>query len=671
MGSTLRFAARCLAALTASMALSIAHEARAALTTSEQAQVDSFVAEGKLATVARVRALVARTDLSTDESAAALKTALAPVPWSDARAAYVRDLLFGGSSQASRPVLAVAITRAVLGRADALLTKHATDLDAQAQALAELARIYAFLDAEVANAGNPRGAVARDAASGITTSSYDECVKAIAEHLERHPRWLKGDQAIPAAAVPARAQAQLALFDMMNDGPSRRVDAADKLGLTGPRRAMLTESGMLLLDASQADGAKIDRVRAIAARFPGARGEVEALYFGEAKPKLSARGAILGVKTPLEASAGDGPPLFPEDVEGAPIDASLGEVARALATVAVHRALDVRPELRAQAERDVRAAAGDPKRLLGTPADASAESALAAAAQLLAVDAPRAIDVAMVRLLVNRPESAAILSDALGALAAYAPSTSSVSGLAVPLGKPRGEGGATETIPATNVRLAPAAYVTSFVLAGHTWALARDDAGAMSAKRDGAPLTFAMLPTARMPATEGTVWSNGGVVFAKMQGTPKAGVAGPHVRLVGTGARGFDAIATPAPGDDVVVECDAAVRGEVAIAVRAISGRDAFKGVALVIAPGASVPRASIRTSDELGHEAELAPPVDLPASPTLHVKIVVKGSKIEATVGGVSLKATVPPAFAHGDVALAAKHGAAIEATAWSVRRP
>ena len=48
-----------------------ATNARAALTTSEQAQVDSFVGEAKLASVPRVRALVARPDLSTDEASAA------------------------------------------------------------------------------------------------------------------------------------------------------------------------------------------------------------------------------------------------------------------------------------------------------------------------------------------------------------------------------------------------------------------------------------------------------------------------------------------------------------------------------------------------------------------------------------------------------------------------
>src|SRR5262245_45105243 len=84
-----------------------ASSARASLTPSEQAQIRSFVASGQNA--ARVRALIARTDLSLEESAAALRDAVAPVVFDDAHAAFLRDLLFGGASAASRPVTIVAV----------------------------------------------------------------------------------------------------------------------------------------------------------------------------------------------------------------------------------------------------------------------------------------------------------------------------------------------------------------------------------------------------------------------------------------------------------------------------------------------------------------------------------------------------------------------------------
>ncbi len=676
MKRTLRFA------VAVWLTLSVSSSAEAALTVSEQAQIRSFVAEARVASAIRVRAMVARPDLSIDESSAALRDALAPVPFNEARATYLREMLFGPASAPSRSVMSVAITRAVLSRADAVLTRSAGGLEAEPQALAELGRIYAFVDTEIANAGKVGAAAsggstsAHDPAAGIPASSYEDCAKALAEHVARHPRVLRGDATIAPEVVPARAQAQLALLDMMNDTPTRRVDAADRLALVGPRRALLTELGLLLVDGGQAEAAKVDRVRAVLSRLPAARADVEALYFGDAKPALKGRGAIVGIKSSLDGAREGAPPpaIFGDEVDGAAEDAMSVDLARELATRAVKRALDVRPELRAQATRDWQAAGGDAKKLLGVPADGSLEAALAAAAQLLVLDAPRAIDLAMVRTLGGRPEAAAILSDALGALAAYAPATSTPSGLAVPVGRPK-PGGTSETVLATNLRLASAGYVTSFTLLGHTWTLGRDDAGPVTVKRDGAPLTLAMIPGAHVPVAEGAVWSSGGLVFARMQGAPRAGIApGPRLRLVGAGPRGFDAIATAAPGDDVVVEADVSASGEVAIAVRAIAGREAWKAIALVLVPGASATapwRASIRATDDLGKEAELAAPVDVPAAPVIHAKLVVKGSKLDVTLGGVTLKATVPAAFAHGDVALGARKGAALEVAGWSVRRP
>jgi hypothetical protein len=653
--------------------VSVAGHASAALTVSEQAQVKSFVGEAKVATAIRVRAMVARPDLSIDESSQALKESLVPVAFDDARAAYLKELAFGQASEPSRPVLAVAITRAVLARADALLAKHAGDLDAQPPVLAELSRIYAFLTTAIANAGQPRGA-AHDPQIGIPASSYDDCVKAIGEHVAKNPRWLKGDATLTAAIVPVRAQLQLALADMTNDAPARRVDAADRLGLVGARRTLFTELGVLVLDAGLADSARVDRVRAILARLPGARGEVEAVYFGDARPSLKARGTVVGVKTPLEAPAtAAADDAFTDEVEGVPVDALSLDVARELARVAVKRALEARPELRAQGEKDARAAGTDPKKQLGAPDAPSVDAVLAAAARLLVLDAPRALDLAMVRLIGGAPESSALLVDALGALAAYAPATSTPNGLAVPLGHMKPDG-TSETVLATNVRVAPAGYVTGFTLQGHAWAFNRDDAGAMTVKRDNAPLALNALPNARLPVVESAVWSGGGLTFARMQGTPRAGIApGPRVRVVGFGAKGFDAIATAAPGDDVVVEGDLTAQGEVVIAVRVIAGKDTLKGITLTIlaAQPGQPRRALLRSVDDAGKMAELAPPADLAAGASHHVKVVVKGGKIEASIGSATLKAAIPAAFAHGDVALGARKGASLEMGSFSVRRP
>ncbi len=198
----------------------------------------------------------------------------------------------------------------------------------------------------------------------------------------------------------------------------------------------------------------------------------------------------------------------------------------------------------------------------------------------------------------------ALLSDALGALVAFAPSTATPAGLSLVLGRARDASG---TTTATNVHVAPAGYVTGFTLGGHAFSLARDDAGGISAKRDGAPVTLAMLEGARVPVSSGNVWSGGGIVFAKMAGAPRAGVsAGGRVRVVGDG-RGVDAIGTAAPGDDAAVEATVEVSGESAIVVRAIATSAGFKGIALVLDASRVPTRASIRAWDDAGKLTELA----------------------------------------------------------------
>jgi hypothetical protein len=234
--------------------------ARASLTSSEKGQIASYIAEGRVATAERVRAMVARPDLTSDESAAALEGGVAPLVFSEGRAAYFHEMLYGASSLPSRSVVAVAIARALAARADGIVGRHEADLDQDAASLAELARIFAFLDVDLANAGQPHGA-AHDPNAGIGAAAYDDAAKALATLITNHARWLKGDAPIPAAAEPPRAQLQLALFDLTNDTTTRRFDAADRLGLTGPRRAALTELGVLLLDDGHADAARIDRVR--------------------------------------------------------------------------------------------------------------------------------------------------------------------------------------------------------------------------------------------------------------------------------------------------------------------------------------------------------------------------------------------------------------------------
>lgn len=482
--------------------LLVGTNAGATLTSSEKAQVRDFVAGARVENAARVRALVARTDLSQEESIAALSEAVAPVAFAPSRAAFLREFAFGPSSAPSRPLLVHAVTRSLLARADALLQRHGASLEREPQAIAELFAIYAFLDGAIANAGRP-SFLAHDASAGISSAAYDDCSKALREHVERNARWLKGSAAIAEAVAPMRAEAQVALVDMLPDGLTRRVDAADRLAIAGARRKMLVDWGILFTDAGKLDDAKVERARQALARLGSARADLSVIYAGEERRALGARGRVSFVGGPTTAIADPSP--FGEEVEAAAVDPALSAMVQDLAVLAVKRMLEDRTELRVRAERDVLAALaaeGHSRRMLGRPAAPSVEHVVGAAVHLLLLDAPRAIDLAFARALAGRPESAALLVDALGVLVALAAETAaagasdkeaSSGGVELELGK--GEGFAV----LRGIRLGPAGDVRAFSLDGHAFAIERaGGAGAVTGiTRDGQPVALAHLPTAK------------------------------------------------------------------------------------------------------------------------------------------------------------------------------
>ncbi|MBX3192277.1 MAG: hypothetical protein KF819_35130, partial [Labilithrix sp.] len=645
-----------LVALLGALAASTPSPARASLTTSEKAQIKDFVTSARPENANRVRSLVARTDLTTEESIAALSDAVSPAPFIDARGVFLREIVFGVSSAASRPLLAQVVVRAMLARADAIFQKYVGGLDHEPRAIAELVSIYAFLDGAIANAGRPTLA-AHDPNAGISAATYEECSKAMREHVDRNARWLKGDGVMPESVGRVRAQAQTALFDMLPDGLTRRVDAADRLGLKGARRQILTDWGILLADAGKLDEDKAEKVRQVLVRLPGARVDLELIYAGEDRGPLRTRGLVAFVGGASRDAAADAKP-FGDEVGALTVDTSVSLITEDLAVLAVKRGLDVRPELRAQADRDA-TAANDEAKILGRPRAPSVEHEVAAAAHLLLLDAPRTIDLAFVRLLGGRPESAALLSDAIGALAAFAPPP-----------KAAGQGpelALSKTM--TGVRLAPNGTAIGFTLDGHAWALERPAPGFAVANvtRGGQPLSLAHLPTAKTPLREGTTWSDGTISFAKLRGAPRAAIvppaekaekgAGPTVKLLGSAAKGYDAIGTAAPAEDFVLEGDLVVRGAPGgIAFRATNARESVRGAMLVVTPGG---RTALVTTDDGGAEAMLAAPIDPSPAGPVRVKISVKGAKVEAVVGPTTLTGTLPASLAKGEIALVAKKGA------------
>lgn len=626
-----------------------AKESRAALTSSEKAQLRDFVASARIENAGRVRTLVARTDHTEAESIAALVEAVTPVPWTPERAAFVKEVVFGGASAPSRPLLAGATTNALLARADSIYQKFTGGLDHEPKAVSELIAIYSFLDAEIANAPKQ---------SGIPVASYEAASKAMRDHVEKNPRWLKGDGAIAESGGRVRAQGQTLLFDLLPEGTTRKIDAADRLGLKGSRRQILSDWGILLEDAGKIDEAKAAAIRAVLARLPGAREGVEVIFAGEDRGgQLRARGNIVYVGAP----GADAYP-FDNDVSAGTHDAPVSGITLDLSVLAARRALDKNLDLGKQSVADAAAAQLDPKKVLGRPRGPGVDQVIGAAIHLLMIDAPRAMDLAFMRHVDGRRESAALLSDALGALAVFSPTPSQID-----LAK-----------PFTAVKLAPSGAVVGFTADGKAWAVDRGGANGTVTKvtRDGAPVTLGHLSTARTPTHEGMSWSDGGYTFTKMRGSPHVGLAssgekgaGLTVKLVGTGTKGYDAAGTIPPDQDYVVEGDVKVIGAAGgIAIRAVQGRDAVRGAVLVFIPGAGG-RTMLASSDDAGAESLIGQPIDPTPAMPIHVKITVQSTKVEAVVGTTTIKGTLPAGLTKGEVAVIAKKGAIVEVTGFLIK--
>lgn len=634
--------------------------AHAALTSSEKAQIRDFTAAAQLENASRVRALVARTDLTEAESVTAMSEALEGVPLDTARARFLKEVVFGPSSAPSRPVLAHAAVRALLARADAVHQKYVGGLDHEPRAIAELSAIYAFLDGEVANAGRA-SLPGHDPNAGIPSATYEECSKAMREHVEKNARWLKGDGPVPETVARVRAQAQIALVDMLPDGAARRVDAADRLGLKGARRQMLVDWGLLVADTGKLDEPALDRLRKVLARMPAAREGTSVLLVAEDTGVIRAKGGArsVGGEAPQKGASPFGDELAP-----APYDATLGAVLLDLATAAAKKVFDDKPAFRDVVTRDVAAAKAE-GRTLGFARGAAPEEVLGAAVQLLLVDGARAVDLAMVRHVAGRSESVALLSDALGVLAAQGPE--------IELGKSSG------SATAKDVKVAPSGVVIGFTLDGAPWTIERAEGthAVVAAKRGGQPVTMLHLATAKVPMKDGERWTQGDLALERLRGAPRVGLvpaapgaAGPTLKMTGGGggAKSYDAIGATPPDDDLVVEGDLTVRGGPAgIGLRLRNGREGLHGAMLVVAPGA---RTSILVSDDAGFEALLAAPVEPAVETPVHVKITLRGTKLSALVGTTKLEGTLPASLVKGEVGLVAKPGASVEVAGWSVKK-
>lgn len=633
--------------------------ADAALTSSEKAQIKDYVSAGKADSAARVRALVARTDLSAEEAAQALAAAYVGVPFDAPRARLLREVVFGPASAASRPLLVPTAVRALVARADAVLASRGGALERGDERVAdELFAIYAFLDREIAGGDATGGG--HEPSLGVPAQAYEDAALVVREHVERNARWLKGEGRTSEPAAIVRAQAQRMLIDLMPDGVTRFVEASTRLGLRGTRQKLLVTHGILVQDAGALDDAALARVATLLEQLPPVRRGLALVYVGEDRRPLVARGAVVQTGGMAGPDAEKSP--FTDEVSSVTVDPLVAGVALDLATIATRRALDEKKDLLARATADAAATGGDKQKLLGRPRAPSVEHVLGAATALLLIDAPRAVDLAMVRFLQGKPESVALLSDALGVLAHVTSQPNTREDKVLTLGKEGGTSAATGTVQKLDGGAAVA-----FTVEGHRWTLDREAGGLVrNVRHDAEPLTLAHLGKARTPLTTAERWADGDLVFVRLRGAPAVGIVpagqksrGPTVKMRGGAPKGYDAIGTTPPAADVVVEGDVVVRGGTAgIAVRAENGRSNLEGVVLLLDPEG---KASLVAIDANGAQTPLAESGVSGTFP-MRMRLEVKGTNVEVTLGASTLRGTAERARATGDVALVASKGADVE---------
>src|ERR1041385_5794077 len=138
-------------ALVVALVSLLSARAEAALTDSEKMQIATFVANGNVGNATRVRALVARPDLTPEEAREPLKKGFTSAPFDQVREKFADALLFGPGSAASRNALVPPLVEALLARAAARMGDIPADpkgaLGATERSAAdEATAIHAFID---------------------------------------------------------------------------------------------------------------------------------------------------------------------------------------------------------------------------------------------------------------------------------------------------------------------------------------------------------------------------------------------------------------------------------------------------------------------------------------------------------------------------------------------
>jgi hypothetical protein len=665
--------------------LAYAEVADAALTDAEKRQIVGYVRDAEVARAERVRALIARPDLTQAESAASLSAAYGPVPFDAAREKFTRELLHGAGSEPARGVLAEAIVQGLLARADALVGKltgaegPAFSPSARAAAV-EVTRIHAFVATQIANAGQPP-ADGHDASVGIRDDSMRRAAEAYQNHIQRHASWMLLSN--PARGYWLRTRGQAAItFAALGRGVLPRHEVSAMLGLKDARRTLFERHGLLFDDAGQANGSLRDLLLRWLDGCPRAAQGIDLVLLSKTPTAgLSALGRVLrvGADPSVERRVSG---LWPEDVAPVDVDATSSELAYLVAWQAVRSGLSAKPELRAHAAALAERAVKNGELTIMSPdlirsvlapegssgaalTGVSPELLLTHVVRLVLLDLPRVQSLALARSLRGNNDGVAQLMLALSVLA---PGTDTKQKLWV------GEALQTGKVRALEVAVElDGAAVSSFALdKSKVSAKLLADARLETVRLNGKPPALPALPYARLLPEPAEKWKFGAIDLQRLSGGPRGLVVGDG-RLVLASAKeskGFDAVAFGASSENAVVRATLTPSGSGgALLLRAQPGTAGYDAIALFVSESPKV--AQLVLVDGSGKATELTGPMALPSKESsFAVLLEVKGTDVRGTVGKQELKAKLTRAVGSGRAGVALRGGGRLELRDLSVKR-
>ncbi len=662
-----------------------AGDAEAALTDSEKRQIVGYVRDAEVARAQRVRALIARPDLTQEESSAPLSAAYGPVAFDKAREAFSLELLHGSGSEPSRGVVAEAIVHGLLARADAVVAKLSAARgpaisDSARPAAIEFTRIHSFVASHIANAGQPP-ADGHDASVGIRDDSMKRASGAYVKHFEKHASWMRLSKPARGYWLRARGQAAITLASLAR-GVVPRHEVAAALGLDGARRAAFERHGFILDDAGLTDPKRRDLFVRWLDGCPRAADGLDLVLLSKTPSYgLAALGRVVRVGVdPMTERRVDG--LWAEDVQPVGMDAATSELAYLMAWQAVRSAFAKRPELRKQAELLAgRAVKGGDHFLLSPELGASVlaspgsteavlrgvspEMFLAHVVRLALLDLPRVRSLALARSLRGNTDGVAQL---LLALSALAPGTDAKqktwAGEALQNGRVRGlevalqlEKGNVSSFSVGKTR------VTAKLLGD-----GRVDKILLNGKAPALPA----LPYARLVPEATERWKFGAQVLEKLSGAPRGLVVGDgrFVLAAAKKSQGFDAVAFGAAAENAVVSAKLSPNGPGGgLLVRAQKGSAGYDAIGLFVSAEPKV--AQLVVVGGSGKAVELTGPIALPSKDTnFDVRLEVKGKEVRGRVGRQKLKATLSRGVGKGRAGIAVRVGGRLEIRKLSVKR-